>query len=369
MRRRLVIVLLLAGAVALGGIFATRPPSSKPRGQRSTAVGVPVGMLPAAMRPEASTQPMLYLVPIGSDRSLEWLREQLAHYYGAVAVLPAIRIPALAEKSPGGRLNAELLLDGLEAEYGQRTLPSRRFVIGIVAGELYDPAHPKTYPFAQRRTVVAVVSAAMFDPHLAGIRMDAADLKAITRSRIEKLVARTHQRLQDYALTSEPRSVLFDGLKTADDLDFTTLDGSSPPESAWLRAANRACTANGELADAARRQFDMRFRTEYVGWLYSMAARARAMHFRLDDASPDSLPASRFTDTLGDLEAFDLALANRLLTRWSDHQFYLGISRGNGLLAAAHSYALQMGSRTCASVYGPSTRSSTAESTPRGTPA
>jgi predicted Zn-dependent protease len=136
--------------------------------------------------------------------------------------------------------------------YLRRSLPvardGRTVVIGLTNHDIYPEVAGWRWSFAERNGLTGVVSVARMDPFILGFEPN----RSLFFRRLRKYAVRYGALLAlRRPMVIEPRSALYGGISSVDDLDFveqTTTPRPYPPARlAWLARATRACRQASEV--------------------------------------------------------------------------------------------------------------------------
>jgi predicted Zn-dependent protease len=309
----------------------------------------------AASETTAQSRPVV-LVPLGGFPKAE--AAALARFVRAKA---GVRTSVGARKSiPRSMLNrgrkqyvAEKLITLLSRPVGDRSV-----VIGLTLEDMYMTSLPYRFTFSIRGPAGwAVVSRARMDPVALGLGAD----PGLRMRRLQKMVLKNVGTLALGRRTSgNPRSVLFDAILSADDLDYMTTEfrpaRPSGARKTWLARSDRACkqaTARERSyvagAPLSTQQDFLTFMRELIRLRDQARGELAGVPASGGDRAPVRALLARFKRSL---DADRKALA-QLEARWSDaaaEAWALANARAGYALKAA---ALELGSLGCGRYFDP----------------
>ena len=171
-----------------------------------------------ARRPGKGT--VLALVPMGaSAERVAALEETFRTELNLeTAILPALEPAPAAFDKRRKQFIGEKLVEQLHAEHRQLVGTGKVTVIGVTDQDMLIKAIPKwAFAFSVRNESVAVVSTFRMNPRNLGAGMN--DL--VLQSRLRKMVAKNvGLLLYNLPPSSDPHSLLFDGINGVEELDF-----------------------------------------------------------------------------------------------------------------------------------------------------
>ena len=171
-----------------------------------------------ARRPGKGT--ILALVPMGASAERVAALDEIfrTELNLETAVLPALEpVPAAFDKRRK-QFIGEKLVEQLHAEHRQLAGTGKVTVIGVTDHDMLTKAIPKwAFAFSVRNESVAVVSTFRMNPRNLGAGMN----DAVLQSRLRKMVAKNvGLLLYNLPASSDPHSLLFDGIAGVEELDF-----------------------------------------------------------------------------------------------------------------------------------------------------
>jgi hypothetical protein len=222
---------------------------------------------------------------------------------------------------------------------------------------MYILAEDWRFAFSWRDGPVAVVSSARMNPAFLGLPAD----RAVERDRLRKMVLKDVLMLHFGEFGSDdPRSVLYDDILGADDLDFMT-EEIEPHESrgtrSWIAAADRVCerwkAANTALIAKSR---SARTPAQILRvFRRSIALHGRyARRFERLRPAPSERRLQRRLLALIRTELAEAARAEKALSRrWSMGVFNRTVRSSFSRNLTMQSLALRLGSASCGALFDP----------------
>jgi predicted Zn-dependent protease len=312
----------------------------------------------AATETTAQSRRPVVLVPLGSFPKAE--AAALARFVRAKAGVPT-RVAA-RKSIPRSMFNrgrkqyvAEKLITLLSRPVGDRSV-----VIGLTLEDMYMTSLPYRFTFSIRGPAGwAVVSRARMDPVALGLNAD----PALRMRRLQKMVLKSVGTLAlGRRVSGNPRSVLFDGILSADDLDYMTTEfrpaKPSGARKTWLARSDKACKAGitEQKAVEASAQLDTQEGTlSYLRESIALRNRHRSELAAVPASPKDRSQMRALVARFKRAVAADQKALAKLEASWSDATLRaLALERGR-FAFALKADALELGSLGCGRYFDPLT--------------
>lgn len=327
------------------------------------AAGVDVTREPAAQAaaPSVAARGPVLFVPLGAFPRGD--ATALARFVGGrlglrTQVLASGSLPRSAFDAKRKQYVAEELISALAPRHPAPGAGA--VVVGLTTKDMYARNDPYRFVFSLRHPQgIAVVSRIRMDPKELGLTPD----PGLRARRLQKMVLKQLGVLAlGHRLSANPRSVLFDTVLGADDLDYMTHDFRPPAPSrarkTWLAGSTRVCKASISSAKAFDARTDPQTPEEVVAYIREGAdlrARHRSELARVRAAGGDRARLTVLLARFGRAVAADRTVAAKLEARWSDAVGRSWAQQRARFALALKADALELGSLACARYFDPLT--------------